>query len=114
MNNVFDSLWKDIEVKINDRSISDAKSTWYAYKVYLENHLSYSNGTKNLLSYSAYFYDTPTKFDDCGSESGSMITESLNNGFVKWKKMFAGSKWVFFCTNIHNEKIFTTWCENLI
>ena len=68
VNNVFDSLWNTVDVKMNDKSINDPTKAWYAYKAYFENHLSYSKGTKsNLLSYSGYYNDTCEKFDDVGS-----------------------------------------------
>ena len=87
VNNISDSLWNKIDVKMNDNSINDPTNAWYAYKAYFENHLSYSKGTKsNLLSYRGYFTDTCDKFDDVGSISGGNFTESSNEGFKKGKK----------------------------
>ena len=87
VNNIFDSLWNKVDVKINDKSINDPTNSWYAYKAYFENHLSYSKGTKsNLLSYCGYFNDTCDKLDDVGSYSSGTLTESDNEGFVKRKK----------------------------
>jgi len=104
VNNIFHSLWNKVDVKFNDRSINDPTNSWYAYKAYFENHLSYSKGTKaNLLSYRGYYNDTCEKFDDVGSVSGGAPVESLNDGFIKRKKLFAESKWVYFCINIHND-----------
>ena len=104
VNNIFDSLWNKVDVKINDKSINDPTNSWYAYKAYFENHLSYSKGTKsNLLSYRGYFNDTCDKLDDVGSYSSGTLTESDNEGFVKRKNMFADSKWVYFCINLHND-----------
>ena len=104
VNNVFDSLWGKVIVKLNDKTINDSTNAWYAYKAYFENHLSYSKGTKsNLLSYRGYFNDTHDKFDDVGSALSSPITPSANKGFIERKKMFAGSKWVYFCVNLHND-----------
>ena len=31
------------------------------------------------------------------------MTESSNDGFKKRKEIFAGSGWVYFCINIHND-----------
>ena len=82
-----------VDVKINDKSINDPTNSWYAYKSYFENHLSYSKGTKsNLLSYRGYFNDTSEKLDDVGSTS----TESANEGFIIG---FSGSRDLEF-TNI--------------
>ena len=72
-------------------------NAWYAYKAYFENHLSYSKSTKfYLLSYRGYYNDTCDKFDDVGSVSSGNPTESANKGFIERKKIFAGSKWVYF------------------
>ena len=103
VNNIFDSLWSKVNVKVNDKSINDPTNAWYAYKAYFENHLSYSNGTKkNLLSYRGYINDTCDKFDDVGSVTDATLTESSNDGFKARKDMFKESKWVYFCINIHN------------
>ena len=104
VNNVFDSLWNKVNVKINDKSINDPTNSWYAYKAYFENHLSYSKGTKkNLLSYRGYFNDTHAQFDDVGSETDGTYKVSENLGFIKLMEMFKESKWVYFCINIHND-----------
>ena len=100
VNNIFDSLWSSINTKLNGCEINDPSSTWYAYKAYFENHLSYSSSTKEkVLSYKGYYKDTPGKFDDVGDSTNS--AQSLNDGFLKRKEMFAGSKWVYFCINLH-------------
>ena len=55
VNNIFDSLWEKVVMKLNDKSINDSTNAWYAYKAYFENHLSYSKSPKsNLLSYRGY------------------------------------------------------------
>ena len=38
VNNIIDSLWNKVNVKINDKSINDPTNAWYAYKAYFENH----------------------------------------------------------------------------
>ena len=77
VNNMFDSLWSKVNVKVNDKAINDPTNSWYAYKAYFENHLSYSKGTKtNLLSYRGYINETRDKFDDVGSETASVITQT--------------------------------------
>merc|ERR1712208_240507 len=69
------------------------------WKAYFEDHLSDSSSTKeNGLSYKGYYKDTPNKFDDVGDSGNG--TASLNDGFLKRKAMFAGSKWVYFCINL--------------
>ena len=104
VNNIFHSLWSKVVVNINDVAINDPTNSWYAYKAYFENHLSYSKGTKaNLLDYRGYYNDTCQKFDDVGKVVGSTYTESLNEGYVKRKNLFKTSKWVYFCINVHSD-----------
>ena len=91
-------------MKLNDKSINDSTNAWYAYKAYFENHLSYSKSTKsNLLSYCRYYNDTCEKLDNVGTHLSSTFTESANKGFTDRKELFAGSKWVYFCVNLHND-----------
>ena len=79
VNNIFHSLWSKVVVNINDVAINDPTNSWYAYKAYFENHLSYSKGTKtNLLDYRGYYNDTCQKFDDVRKLVGSTYTKSLN------------------------------------
>ena len=100
INNVFNSLWASVNTKLNGCEISDPSSKWYAYKAYFENHLSYSSSSKNnILSFERYVADTATKFDDVGDSTST--TQSTNDGFLKRKQMFATSKWVYFCVNLH-------------
>merc|ERR1712055_197936 len=58
INNIFDSLWSSINIKLNGCEITDPSSKWYAYKAYFENHISYSSSCKeNVLSYRGYYKD---------------------------------------------------------
>ena len=98
INNIFNSLWASINVQLNDTEITDPSSRWYAFKSYFENHLSYSTPTKeNILQFRGYMKDTPGKYADIGNDS----TPSKNQGYLKRRKMFEESKWVYFCINIH-------------
>ena len=104
VNNIFHSLWSKVTVKINDVEIGDSTSSWYAYKAYLENHLSYSKSAKEkILSYKGYLSDTAEQFDDVGSETAGTYTASTNTGLVNRIKMFEESKWVYFCININSD-----------
>ena len=104
VNNIFHSLWGKVIVHINDVEINDPTNSWYAYKAYFENHLSYSKGTKaNLLDYRGYYNDTCKEFDNVGSVSDDVYTESSNEGYVKRKNIFSNSQWVYFCINVHSD-----------
>ena len=48
INNIFDSLWEKVITILNGVDISDPNAGWYAYKAYLENHLSYSKSSKDI------------------------------------------------------------------
>ena len=102
INNIFDSLWSSINIKLNGCEITDPSSKWYAYKAYLENHISYSSSCKeNVLSYKGYHKDSPGKFDDVGDSSTT--TPSSNAGFLKRNELFMGGKWVYFNINLHTD-----------
>ena len=102
VNNVFNSLWSSIIIKLNGCETNDPSSKWYEYKAYFENHLSYSSPSKEkVLSYKGYYKDTPGKFDEHGDSTNA--TASQNVGFEQRKRMFAGSKWVYFCINLHSD-----------
>ena len=104
VNNIFHSLWSKVIVNLNDVAINDPTNSWYAYKAYFENHLSYSKGTKtSLLDYRGYFIDTCNEFDDVGKESDGIYTDSKNEGFKKRLEIFAESNWVYFCINVHSD-----------
>ena len=100
VNNVFNSLWASVNTKLNGCEISDPSSKWYAYKAYFENHLSYSSSSKNnILSFKGYVADTVDKFDDVGNSTDT--SPSGNAGFLARQTMFAASKYVYFCINLH-------------
>ena len=61
------------------------------------NYLSYTKSTNsNLLSYLGYYNVTCDKLDAVGTHVSSTFTESANKGFIERKKLFPGSKWVYF------------------
>ena len=98
VNNIFNSLWSSINIRLNGTEITDPSSRWYYYKSYFENLLSYSSATKeNILSFKGFIKDDPTKYDVVGNGGAA----STNNGYLKRQAMFAESKWVYFCINIH-------------
>ena len=102
VNNVFHSLWSAITVKLNGCAIKDSGLNAYAFKSYLETHLSYSKAVKDVILPSrGYYYDTPGQFDSLPSLTGSTLTESLNAGATKRRKRFEKSKWVYFTIYLH-------------
>lgn len=102
VNNVFHSLWSSIPVTLNGTAIKDPGQNSYAFKAYLETHLSYSKSVKDIILPSrGYYYDTPGQFDSLPSLTGDNLTESLNAGATKRRKLFEGSKWVYFTIYLH-------------
>jgi hypothetical protein len=108
INNIFDSLWEKVITILNGVDISDPNAGWYAYKAYLENHLSYSKSSKDITLHSkGYIKDTAGKFDDVGvlavPSANPPVTarDSSNTGFINRAEQFAGSEWVYFCNNVH-------------
>ena len=100
INNIFDSLWEKVTTSLNGVDVSDPNAGWYAYKAYLENHLSYSNSSKDItLQSKGYIKDTAGKFDDVGVISPAR--DSDNTGFIKRAERFAESEWVYFNNNVH-------------
>ena len=100
VNNVFNSLWSSVSTKLNGCEISDPSSKWYAYKAYIENHLSYSSSSKdNILSFKGYVADAAYHFEDVGDSNATIPSD--NTGFLVRQAMFAASKWVYFCINLH-------------
>ena len=98
VNNIFNSIWSSINVRLNGTEITDPSSRWYSYKSYFENLLSYSSGTKeNILSFKGFIKDDAEKYDEVGTAGAA----STNNGYLKRQALFAESKWVYFCINIH-------------
>lgn len=94
VNNIFNSLWSSINIRLNGTEITDPSSRWYSYKSYFENLLSYSSATKeNILSFKGFIKYDPTKFDNVGTAGAA----STNTGYLKRQAMFAESKWVYFC-----------------
>ena len=108
INNIFDSLWEKVITLVNGVDISDPNAGWYAYKAYLENHLSYSKSSKDItLQSKGYIKDTAGKFDDVGVLANPAANppvaarNSNNTGFISRAEPFARSEWVYFCNNVH-------------
>ena len=92
VNNIFDSLWEKINTKLNTVEITDPSGKWYAYKAYLENHISYYSSSKGItLPSKGYLKYTTGKIDSVGvlaaAASGGnpavIAKDSENIGFHK-------------------------------
>ena len=99
INNIFQSLWSQVDLDINGTSITDPSEKWYAYKAYIEGLLSYSANTKSTLGHvRGWVADDCSKFEDMGSDTSN---DSTNEGYKKRRSLFEGSKWVDFKIPLH-------------
>ena len=106
INNIYQSLWRAVDVSINGTALTDPHNRWYAYKSYIETLLSYSKQTKEgKLKSIGWFKDTHKKFDDFGTASanGNELVASNNVGYKKRKEMCKGGKWSYFCIRLHTD-----------
>lgn len=101
VNNIFQSLWSQVDVEINGTSITDPSEKWYAYKAYLESLLSYSSNTKGILGEArGWIQDDCNKHEDLGI---SDATDSTNEGYKKRRKLLQTSQWVDFKIPLHSD-----------
>jgi hypothetical protein len=88
------SIFKQVECEINGTEVCDLSTPTYAFKSYLETHLTYSTTAKNTHLYcSLYNKDTAGKENTIGSD---------NNGF-KERGARVKSKKVPFSNIIHSD-----------
>ena len=106
VNNFFHSLFKSINVSLNQVELSDPSQKWYPYKSYIETLLSYSQSTKcGRLSANSFFKDTAGEFDDIPviDNAGAVTTDTNNIGYKERRGLFKASRWAFFCINLHTD-----------
>lgn len=85
VNNFPQTLFKQIELYLNGVCVSDLSTPTYAYKAYLENHLSYGKDMKDttLLARELYIKDTPGKE---GPIAADFLTNNAESGIAKRAK----------------------------
>lgn len=81
INNFINSVWRQIDVKLNERIINEGSSTHIGYKSMLETVLSYSSSTANKLEAAGFF---------------APKTKSCDKPYTKSKQWFAQSTTVDF------------------
>jgi hypothetical protein len=99
VNNFPQSLFRQVEVYLNNFCVSDLATGYYHYKAYIENHFSYDDDIKNttLMELEHYIKDTPTKETAYEDETGLQ-----KRGEIVMKKN------VFFKMAIHNDFLKST------
>jgi len=90
VNNFPQSLFRQVEVYLNNVCVSDLAAGYYHYKAYIENHYSYDSDVKDtsLKDLEHYIKDTPTKEttyeDDTGLQKrGEVVLRK--KVFFKWQ-----------------------------
>ena len=87
VNNLFHSLFSQIEIEINNKSVENTNTT-YPYRAYIRNLLGYSESQKKSALYGECFYkDQPGRFDTVNLKSD----EQPNSGFLERRKRFIGN-----------------------
>lgn len=70
INNLFDSLWSNIKVEFNQKTVSDSRNM-YHYKAYIEDLFNFNSTAKTShLTASLWSTDTAGYFDDADSNKG--------------------------------------------
>lgn len=92
INNAPHSLFKTVDLTLGSTQLTDLSSATYAYRAYLEHHLSFSEGAKKTrLKASGWFPDESGKFN-----STAVTGDDKNEGYMTRKGMQAASKSVSF------------------
>jgi len=87
------SLFKQIEIEINGKKISDATSSMYGYKAMIETQLSYGyTAKKSHLICCGYYNDTPNHHD-------RVLTD--NKGWLERQKLIKASRVMDFETILY-------------
>ena len=102
INLVMQSLFSEVDFKLNDTLISSTNNT-YAYRAYLETLLSYGPPAKSSQLTAGLFYkDTESNFD-AGDPTDANCP---NKGLVKRYAYFRGSRFVNLMGPIHCDLFF--------
>ena len=80
INNTLQSLFTQVDVSLNDTSVSSSSST-YAYRAYIENHLNYGSDAKeSRLSAGLYFMDDNISLPDpIPDDANTTVNTGLQN-----------------------------------
>jgi hypothetical protein len=93
VNLLFHSLWRQVDVWINDKHVSGGAQT-YPYVAYLEKMANFNEAAKASNLQSCYYYeDTPDKFND--------VEFVENLGAKKRHELVKSSKSIQMCDKLH-------------
>lgn len=92
INNFPQTLFRQVEVYLNNICVSDLTMPTYPYKAYIENHLTYDKDLKDttLLARELYLKDT-INLEDNSATAGASAT----SGFMVRRSKIAGRKYHF-------------------
>ena len=89
-NNVLNSLFEAIEIKINEQSINKQTASGHPYKSYIGRLLSYDDDVKDTLQVSGYLPDITNEFDNVSKNGNMGLTER-----AKWWCEVAGQSFTY-------------------
>jgi hypothetical protein len=88
------SIFKQVECEINGTEVCDLSTPTYAYKSFIETHLTYGQSAKDTHLYcSMYHKDTPTKEE---------LLDGTNTGHVERRNRVKNKK-IYFSNIIHSD-----------
>ena len=73
-NNVINSLFEAVEIKINEQSINKQSASGHPYKSYIGRLLSYNDDVKETLQVSGYIPDSTNNFDNVAKNGNMGLT----------------------------------------
>ena len=102
VNNMLHSMFSQIKIRLNDKDVENSNS-YYHYKAYLENLLSYgSEAKKTFLTNEGWLDDTTSLFDVSALTVESEIT-AINQGLIDRRVKFKKENVVELCGRIHSD-----------
>ena len=101
VNNLLHSMFSQIKIRLNDKDVENSNS-YYHYKAYFENLLSYgSEAKRTFLANEGWLDDTPLLFDKTTITNDN--DNQTNQGFVIRRNRFKTKNVVEFCGKIHSD-----------
>ena len=97
VNNFPQTLFRQVEVYLNNTCVNDLSTPTYPYKAYLENHLSYDRDVKLTTLRAREMYIA----DGVGTEESVADAIKLATGGIKLRSVLIKGKKVFFDMKLH-------------
>ena len=105
VNNLLHSMFSQIKILLNDKAVENSNS-YYHYKSYLENLLSYgSEAKRTFLVNEGWSDDTSSVFDETALKTSTTepIIAKVNKGYLDRRRNFLNGNVVELCGRIHSD-----------